>query len=63
MTPPFSSPRAPRIPPGPSKKPLPAPQVGGQNSTKIWIRLGSRLVPKKWPTWLQLGPQDEAQVG
>ena len=45
MTPPFSSPRPPRIPPGPPKK-----RCQHQNSTKIWIRLGSRLMPKKWPT-------------
>ena len=59
MTPPFSS-------PGPRafRQALPKIRVfGDQNSIKIWIRLGSRLRPKKWPTWVQLGPQDGAQVG
>ena len=63
LPPPFSSPRAPRIMLEPSKKPCPALRFGDQHSIKIWLRLGSRLRPKKWPTWAQLGSQDGAQDG
>ena len=56
-------PRKPAHSAGPSKKTRPPGFFGDQKSIKIWIRLGSRLRPKKWPTWTQLGPQDGAQDG